>query len=221
MNKNELPKRKESIYGRYIKRILDVIISGISIVVLSPLLLILMLIGLIVHGRPIFYRQERPGLNEEIFQLYKFRSMTDEKDSDGKLLPGKDRITPYGKFLRRTSLDELPELFCIFAGKMSIIGPRPLLVKYLPLYTERHRMRHSVRPGLACEPIKPLKTWTWNDQFETDIYYIEHLSFMTDLKTLFAVLKAAVRGSEYRSSDMREEYNKDNLYIDANKSEMN
>ena len=143
--------------------------------------------------------------------------MTNEKDENGNLLPGEERVTPFGRFIRRFSLDELPELFCIFKGEMSIIGPRPLLPEYLPYYTPRHRMRHEMRPGLACVSLKPLKTWTWNDQFETDIWYIEHCSFLIDVRMVFAVAKAAVVGSEYRVNDTREGFDGKNLYTDAGK----
>lgn len=212
---DEMPKLRKTIYTVVIKRCLDVILSGIAIVILSPLLLLLSILELIYHGRPILFAQERPGLHGEIFKVYKFRSMTNERDSNDELFPEDQRATKFGKTIRRLSLDELPELFCIFAGKMSIIGPRPLLVRYLPLYTERHQHRHDVRPGFACVPLKPLKTWTWNDQFENDIWYIENCSFLVDVKMIFAVARETVVGAEYRVSGMREEYNGRNLYEDA------
>ena len=210
-----LPKAKRTFYTVVVKRLLDILLSGAAILVLSPLLLLLAVLELIFHGWPIVFTQERPGLHGKLFYIYKFRSMTNETDENGELLPGERRLTPLGRFLRRFSLDELPELFCILTGKMSIIGPRPLLPKYLPLYTKRHSMRHEVRPGLACEPLKPLKTWSWNDQFETDVWYVENCGFVTDVRILFAVAKEALLGSPYRVNDTREEFNGKNLFADA------
>ena len=211
----DLPKVKKTIYTRVVKRLLDILLSGVAIIILSPLLLILVVLELFYHGRPVLYSQERPGLHGKVFKIYKFRSMTNERDENGVLLPGDKRITGFGRFIRRFSLDELPELFCIFTGKMSIIGPRPLHVKYLPLYSSRHSMRHEVRPGLACVPLIPMKSWTWNDQFENDIWYIENCSFIIDVKMLFAIAREALIGSEYRSGDTRKEFNGNNLYDDA------
>ena len=134
-------------------------------------------------------------------------AMTNETDENGELLPEEKRATKFGKLIRRLSLDELPELFCIFTGKMSIIGPRPLLTRYLPLYTERHRMRHEVRPGLACVSLKPMKTWSWNDQF------------VADVKMIFAVAREAVAGAQYRVTGDRQEFNGSNLYFDAKANE--
>lgn len=214
------PIVKKSFYSIFVKRLLDILLSGLSIIVLSPLFLILLLLELIFHGCPILYEQERLGLHGKKFKIYKFRSMTNERDAQGNLLPGEQRLTTFGRFLRRFSLDELPELFCILAGKMSIIGPRPLLAKYRPYYTERHMMRHEMRPGLACTPLWKQETWSWNDQFETDIWYIEHCSFMVDLKMIFAVAREAVVGAEYRVEDTREEFNGGNLFDDVRKKKM-
>jgi len=213
-----MPKVRKTIYTIVVKRFLDILLSGIAILVLSPLFLILCILEIIFHGTPVVFAQERPGLHGNIFRVYKFRSMTNECDDNGELLPSEKRLTGFGKFIRRLSLDELPELFCIFWGKMSIIGPRPLLVKYLPYYTKRHMMRHEVRPGFACVPLKPLKTWSWNDQFENDIWYVENCSFAVDVKMIFAVLREAIVGSEYRVDDTRGEFTGDNLYSDAKKS---
>ena len=206
---------RRSFLYRGTKRVFDILFSGIAIVILSPIFLILLIFELIFHGTPVLYSQERPGLHGKIFHIYKFRSMTNEKDQNGELLPSENRLTVFGRFIRRFSLDELPEFFCIFMGKMSIIGPRPLLVKYLPLYTKRHMKRHDVRPGLACVPLKEIKTWTWNDQFENDIWYIENCSFIVDLKMIFAVLKEAFVGNEYRVDDTRSEFMGYNLFTDA------
>ena len=212
---DQMPKVKRSAYTVFGKRALDILLSGLAIIILSPILLTVAVLELIFHGRPILFAQERPGLHGKVFKVYKFRSMTNETDESGALLPEDQRATKFGKFIRRFSLDELPELFCIFTGKMSIIGPRPLLVKYLPLYTPRHRMRHEVRPGFACVPLKKIKTWTWNDQFENDIWYIENCSFLVDVKMIFAVAREAVAGADYRIGGDREAFVGTNLYTDA------
>ena len=219
MMDEELPKVRRTIYTVFFKRFLDVFLSGMAIIVLSPILIIVSLLELVFHGKPILFAQERPGLHGKIFKIYKFRSMTNELDAEGNLLPGDMRVTKFGRFIRRYSLDELPELFCIFVGKMSIIGPRPLHVRYLPLYSRRHSYRHEVRPGLACIPIKPIRTWTWNDQFENDIWYVENCSFIVDLKMIIGLAKEAIVGSEYRSGDTRPEFNGKNLFDDAKKEE--
>lgn len=212
---NEMPKVRRTFYTVIIKRFLDIFFSGMAILILLPLLILLCMFELIFQGRPILFSQERPGLHGKLFKIYKFRSMTNETDENGALLPGEQRVTSFGRFIRRFSLDELPELFCIFTGKMSIIGPRPLLTEYLPYYTRRHMARHEMRPGLACASLKPVKTWTWNDQFENDIWYIENCSFWVDVKMVFAVAKAAVVGADYRVNDTRKEFNGKNLYSDA------
>lgn len=213
----EIPRARRSVYTSVVKRLLDIILSSAAIVVLSPLLLLLSVLELIFLGRPILFMQERPGLHGELFKVYKFRSMTNERDSNGALLPEDQRVTKLGKIIRRFSLDELPELFCVLTGKMSVIGPRPLLVHYLPLYTERHKHRHDVRPGFACVPLKTINTWTWNDQFENDIWYIENCSFIVDVKMIIAVFREAIIGADYRISGMRGEYNGKNLNEDAKK----
>ena len=206
---DEIPKVKRTIYTVVVKRILDIILSGFAILILSPVFLVLAVLEIVYHGRPVLYTQERPGLHGKPFKLLKFRSMTNEKDENGNLLPSEQRLTSFGRFIRRFSLDELPELFCIFTGKMSIIGPRPLLVKYLPYYTKRHMMRHEIRPGLACVSLKPMKTWTWNDQFENDIWYLENCSFLVDVRMIFAVAHEAIAGAEYRVNDTRKKFTPD------------
>lgn len=205
----EYPVLKKTFYSIFVKRLLDIVFSGLALVILSPLLLCIVILELIYHGKPVIYAQERPGKDEKLFKLYKFRSMTNETDENGNLLPSSQRLTKFGKTIRRLSIDELPELWCIFTGKMSIIGPRPLLPAYLPYYTKRHHSRHAVRPGLACVSLKPIKTWSWNDQFENDVWYIENISFMTDVKMIFAVAKEALAGSEYRVNDTRKKFSQD------------
>lgn len=212
---DDLPIVRKSIYSVYVKRLLDICLSGLAIVILSPLMLILVILELIFHGRPVIYASERPGLDCKLFRIYKFRTMTNEVDENGSLLPGCERVTAFGRILRKLSLDELPELFCIFTGKMSIIGPRPLLPEYLDYYSERHKMRHSVRPGFACVPLNRKETWTWRDQFENDIFYIENVSFKLDICMIFAVVKEVFRGSEYRVADTRGKFTGDNLDKDA------
>lgn len=199
-----MPIVRQTIYTKYIKRLFDIVLSCIAIIILSPIFLVIAVLELGFHGRPILYTQERTGVHGEIFKVYKFRSMTNDTDENGELLPANQRVTPFGRCIRRLSLDELPQLFCILIGKMSIIGPRPLLPRYLSYYTKRHMMRHEVKPGLACVPLKRMKTWTWREQFENDIWYIENCSFLVDLKEIFAVLREAAEGAEYRVNAKRE-----------------
>lgn len=212
----EIPYPRKTIYSRYIKRLLDIILSGLAIVVLSPLLLIICILELVFHGSPIFYIDQRPGKEGKIFGLYKFRSMNNACDENGKLLHPSKRITPFGRFLRRTSLDELAGLFNIFLGDMSIIGPRPLMKDYLPLYNERHKYRHAVRPGLACWKVGgsdklTSASWTWNAQFESDIYYVEHVSFLLDVKMVFKTVKIVFSKSEMRTNSDRIKFDGQNL----------
>ena len=212
-NSEKIPVVSNSFYAKYIKRLLDIVLSGIAIICLSWLYLIVIVLELIIHGRPVIYKTRRPGKDGKIINLYKFRSMTNERGEDGMLLPEEERLTKFGLFIRKTSIDELPELINIIKGDMSIIGPRPLLIEYLPLYSDRHAMRHAVRPGLACVRIMPSdsKTWTWREQFENDIFYIEHISFLTDVRMVFAVIKEVIKGSEYRANDIRVPFDGKNL----------
>lgn len=178
------------IYSRYIKRIMDIVLSFIAIILLSPFLLIIAFLVCIKLGSPVIFKQDRPGLNEKIFTLYKFRTMTDERDENGELLPDEKRMTKYGKFLRSTSLDELPELFNIFKGDMSLVGPRPLLVQYLPLYDEYQRRRHEVRPGLSgLAQISGRNTLSWEEKFRLDVEYVDNISFIGDFKIILSTLK--------------------------------
>lgn len=171
---------------KYIKRILDIISSLLAIIVLSPLLGVLTVIGAFeMKGNP-FFTQKRPGKDEKIFKLVKFRTMTNAKDKDGNLLSDADRLTRYGKFLRNTSLDELPELFNILKGDMSVIGPRPLLVQYLPYYTEEERHRHDVRPGLTgWAQVSGRNNITWEEKFAWDVKYVNEMNLILDIKILF------------------------------------
>lgn len=187
-------QRKQSFYEKYIKRPIDFLLSLIAIIILSPLLLILTIVGAIkMKGNP-FFTQERPGWHEKIFKLVKFRTMTNEKDENGELLPDEKRLIPYGKFLRSTSLDELPELFNILKGDMAIIGPRPLLVRYLPRYNEEQHKRHNVRPGLTgYAQAHGRNSVTWEEKFKMDVWYTENVTFKIDVGIFFATIKAVLK----------------------------
>ena len=187
-------KKNDGIYKRFIKRPMDIVLSLLAIIILSPVLLIVALLVRVKLGSPVIFKQNRPGLNEKIFTLYKFRTMTNEKDENGELLPNGIRLTKLGRILRATSLDELPELFNILKGDMSIIGPRPLLIEYLPLYNENQKHRHDVRPGLSgLAQVNGRNAISWEEKFDYDIEYVENLTFLLDLKiilkTFFKVLK--------------------------------
>ena len=189
------------MYALVFKRMIDFIMSLIAIIVLSPLFLALTIIGTIkMKGNP-FFTQDRPGLHEKIFKLIKFRTMTKEKDESGELLPDEIRLNSYGKFLRSTSLDELPELFNIFLGHMAIVGPRPLLVKYLPWYTEEQRKRHSVRPGLTgYAQAHGRNALSWDDKFAMDVKYTEHITFSGDIRIILDTIKSVIKREGISSS---------------------
>lgn len=171
---------------KYIKRILDIISSLLAIIILSPLLAVTAVLVKTKLGSPVLFKQERPGKDEKIFTLMKFRTMTDERDENGKLLPDEVRLTKFGKFLRSTSIDELPELFNILKGDMSVIGPRPLLVEYIPRYNEHQHRRHEVRPGLSgWAQVNGRNTVSWEDKFDMDVHYVDNYSFAMDVKILF------------------------------------
>jgi undecaprenyl phosphate N,N'-diacetylbacillosamine 1-phosphate transferase len=211
---------KDGLYRRFIKRLIDFILSLIAISVLSPVLLIVATLVRFKLGSPILFKQGRPGLNEEIFMMYKFRTMTDEKDENGNLLPDSERLTKFGKFLRSTSLDELPELFNILKGDMSIIGPRPLLVRYLPYYREEERLRSKVRPGITgLAQVSGRNALTWDERFKTDVDYVNHLSFILDVKifinTILVVFqrKDILVGSEHIMKDLDVERKEEFDYV--------
>ena len=199
------------IYARYIKRFMDFILSLCAIIVLSPILLMLTVIGAIVmKGNP-FFVQERPGKNEKIFKLIKFRTMTCEKDKDGKLLPDDQRLTPYGNWLRKCSLDELLELINILKGDMSIVGPRPLLPEYLPYYTETEHHRHDVRPGLSgLAQANGRNIVSWDKRINLDLYYVSHISFLMDFKIICKTIIIVFRreGISVESMENFDDYRK-------------
>ena len=201
------------MYARFFKRLIDFVLSLLAIIVLFPVLLILTVIGAVkMKGNP-FFTQERPGKNEKIFKLIKFRSMTCEKDKDGKLLPDEQRLTTYGKTLRSTSLDELPELFNILVGDMSIVGPRPLLAKYLPLYSEEQRRRHSVRPGLTgYAQVNGRNTISWTEKFRLDVEYVDNITFLGDVKIIWKTVMSVLRreGISSETSATMEEFTGNN-----------
>ncbi len=182
------------MYAKYIKRILDLILSLMALIVLMPLMIIIGILVRINLGSPIIFKQKRPGKNEKIFTLYKFRTMTDKRDIDGNLLPDEYRLTKFGKFLRSTSLDELPELINIIKGDMAIVGPRPLLVEYLPYYTEEEKHRHDVRPGLTgLAQVNGRNAISWEEKLKYDTEYIKEISFYSDLKIIFKTIKKTIK----------------------------
>lgn len=210
--------RKGGFYRKYIKRPMDFILALIALIVFSPIMLIIALLVKINLGSPVLFKQKRPGLNEKIFTLYKFRTMTDEKDRNGNLLPDSDRLTRFGKFLRSTSLDELPELYNILKGDMSIVGPRPLLVQYLPLYNDFQRRRHEVRPGLTgLAQVNGRNAITWQEKFEYDVEYVDNVTFKNDmliiLKTIVKIIKREGINSETAATM---EYFKGNNIMEEN-----
>lgn len=178
------------MYQNYIKRLLDFSIALIGLIVLSPIFIIVT-IGLYFanQGKPFFF-QERPGLNERIFKIIKFKTMNDKKDAQGNLLPDADRLTPVGAFVRKTSLDEIPQLINVLKGDMALIGPRPLRTYYLPLYNEVQKTRHNVRPGITgWAQVNGRNAISWTKKFELDVYYVNHISFLLDLKIFFLTIK--------------------------------
>ena len=188
------------MYKNFFKRVFDFLLSLGALIALSPLLIVFIIVGAIVmRGNP-FFTQERPGKDEKIFKLIKFRSMSNLKDKNGNLLPDEQRITSYGEFIRKTSIDELPELFNILKGDMAIVGPRPLLVKYLPYYTERERIRHTIRPGLTgLAQIRGRNNLDWDPRLASDVEYVENLSLINDIKIILATVVKVFRKEDVSS----------------------
>ena len=178
------------MYRRYLKRPMDFVLSLMAIIILSPILIIVTILVRFKLGSPVLFKQKRPGLNEKLFTIYKFKTMTDEKDENGELLPDSGRLTKFGKMLRSTSLDELPELFNIVKGDMSIVGPRPLLILYLDLYNDHQKRRHEVRPGLSgYAQVNGRNGISWEDKFNLDVEYVDNISFIEDWKIIFKTIK--------------------------------
>jgi undecaprenyl phosphate N,N'-diacetylbacillosamine 1-phosphate transferase len=194
--------RRNKLYANYIKRFLDIALSVMIIGLFWWLYLILAVLVRIFLGSPVLFRQKRPGRGEKIFDMIKFRTMTDKRDADGNLLPDNQRLTAFGRLLRKSSLDELPEIFCILKGDMSFIGPRPLLVEYLPYYTKRERKRHSVRPGLTgLAQASGRNTVDWDRRFELDVQYVEHLCFLMDLKVIGMTINTVLGHTDQVADD--------------------
>lgn len=197
------------MYKRFVKRCLDFVLSLAALIILSPVLLLVAILVRCKLGSPILFKQERPGLHEKIFCMYKFRTMTDTKDADGNLLPDEVRLTKFGKLLRSTSLDELPELFNILKGDMAIVGPRPLLVQYLPRYNERQHHRHDVRPGFTgLAQVNGRNSISWQEKFEWDVRYVENVSFLMDLRIIVKTVKVVLKrdGISSETSATMEEF---------------
>ncbi|MBQ7547417.1 MAG: sugar transferase [Clostridia bacterium] len=185
---------KKTFYARFGKRFLDICISFFALIILSLPMLVLALLVRIKLGSPVLFTQERPGKDEKIFRLYKFRTMTNERDESGNLLPDEVRLTKFGRFLRAASLDELPEFFNVLRGDMSLIGPRPLLVSYLPLYNEKQRRRHAVRPGLSgLAQCSGRNLLTWEERFDLDVEYVENVSLTLDISIVLKTIRGVMR----------------------------
>lgn len=186
-------EHQAGLYEAYVKRLLDLVLSAVALLLLSPVILVVAILVRCNLGAPVIFCQERPGKDEEIFKLYKFRSMTDACDAYGQLLPDELRLTRFGRFLRSTSLDELPELWNIFKGDMSIVGPRPLLVEYLPYYTEEERHRHDVSPGLTgLAQVNGRNNLSWEEKFAYDLEYVENVSFAMDIRIVVLTFSKVV-----------------------------
>lgn len=190
------------MYKLFLKRFLDIIISVCMIIILSPLFLIVSILVRCKLGSPVIFKQERPGKNEKIFSIYKFRTMSDERDANGELLADDIRLTRFGKFLRSTSLDEIPEFFNIVKGDMSFVGPRPLLIQYLPLYNAQQKRRHLVRPGLTgWAQVNGRNRITWEERFALDVWYVDHIHFGLDIKILCMTVVKVFKRSDINSDN--------------------
>ena len=202
-------EHKKGFYEKYIKRPQDFLCALLACIVLSPVMLVIAILVKVKIGSPVLFAQERPGLHGEIFKLCKFRTMTNERDENGELLPDEQRLTSFGKLLRSTSLDELPEIFLILSGRLSICGPRPLLVKYLPLYNEHQARRHEVRPGFTgLAQVNGRNAISWEEKFDLDVEYVDHITFLGDWKIIFKTVWTVLRreGISSETSATMEEF---------------
>ncbi len=208
---------KKGVYEKYIKRPQDFCFSLVAVVILSPVMGITAVLVKKKLGSPVLFTQNRPGLNGKIFKMYKFRSMTNEKDKNGKLMPDEMRLNSFGKMLRATSLDELPELFNILKGDMAIVGPRPLLVRYLPRYNKHQARRHEVRPGFTgYAQVHGRNAISWEEKFDKDVYYVDHISFLEDWKIIFQTIKTVLKREGINSetaATMEEFFGNENRFI--------
>ena len=194
------------MYQKYIKRLLDFILAFFGLLILTPALLLLMFCLTVAHRGKVFFTQQRPGRNEKVFRVIKFRSMNDKRDANGRLLPDCERLTALGKFIRATSLDELPQLIHVLKGEMSLIGPRPLLLQYIPVYTERERKRHTVRPGMTgLAQVSGRNVIGWDAKLELDVCYVENISFLGDVKILWRTIVKVIK-REGAIADKKENY---------------
>ena len=201
--------RRRGVYERFIKRPMDFLCAVLGLIVFSPIMVIIALLIRVRLGSPVIFKQERPGLNEKIFTLYKFRSMTNQKNKNGELLADEKRLTEFGKWLRSTSIDELPELFNILKGDMSIVGPRPLLVRYLERYNEMQRHRHDVRPGITgYAQINGQNSISWEERFKMDVWYSEHITMQRDLRIISKTIRVVLerKGINSGTSETMEEF---------------
>lgn len=192
---------KKGVYEKYFKRPQDLCCACLAFILLSPFMLIIAVLVKLKLGSPVIFKQKRPGINGKIFTLYKFRTMLDAKDNEGKYLPDEMRMTKFGRILRSTSLDELPELLNIIKGDMAVVGPRPLLVEYLPLYNPQQRRRHEVRPGFTgYAQVNGRNAITWEEKFQKDIYYVDHITFLGDWKIILQTVKTVIKREGITSS---------------------
>lgn len=190
------------LYKHFFKRLIDILVSSSALILLSPVFLLLIIIIRLKLGSPVFFSQKRPGKNEKIFKMYKFRSMTDERDQNGILLPDNERLPEFGQKLRATSLDELPELWNILKGDMSLIGPRPLLPSYLPLYNEFQKRRHEVKPGLTgLAQVNGRNATTWHNRFKLDVEYVDNISFINDIRIIFSTVGKVIKSEGVSSEE--------------------
>lgn len=202
-------EHKKGFYEKYIKRPQDFLCALLACIVLSPIMLAIAILVKIKIGSPVLFAQQRPGLQGKIFKLYKFRTMTNERDANGELLPDEQRLTPFGKLLRSTSLDELPELYAILTGRMAVCGPRPLLVKYLPLYNQHQARRHEVRPGFTgLAQVSGRNSISWEEKFDLDVEYVDHITFLGDWTIIFNTVRTVLKreGISSETSATMEEF---------------